>query len=281
MLSPLAAMIAAQAVARRHVLWKAAWGEALGLADAGNLRWDARGTLIYPAVCISAGVIAGLLGLGGGLVLAPMMLELGVNPSVSAASTQVGLCLRFSRTSVAEVRSGGAAGRRMRPTHPPPPQRKGGCRCYVQRPRPVGRSAPTVSTHCLLAMAPPPPCIPPPCTLSHYRTPAPPPPRFPEQVTLLISSCTSAVVYAVNDSIPWDYGAVLIVAGFLATLLGQTIISWLVRRLGRPSILVITLAVMFAASAGVAAAVVALTALDLARHPAKLAATKGVCPTFN
>ena len=109
----------------------------------------------------------------------------------------------------------------------------------------------------------------------------PRPPRFPEQVTLLISSCTSAVVYAVNGSIPWAYGAVRIVAGFLATLLGQTIISWLVRRLGRPSILVITLAVMFAASAGVAAAVVALTALDLARHPAKLAATKGVCPTFN
>jgi hypothetical protein len=31
-----------------------------------------------------------MLGLGGGLVLAPLMLELGVNPAVSAASTQVG-----------------------------------------------------------------------------------------------------------------------------------------------------------------------------------------------
>lgn len=40
---------------------------------------------------ISAGVIAGLLGLGGGLVLAPLMLELGVQPSVAAASTQVRL----------------------------------------------------------------------------------------------------------------------------------------------------------------------------------------------
>lgn len=40
---------------------------------------------------ISAGVIAGMLGLGGGLVLAPLMLELGVSPAVSAASTQVWL----------------------------------------------------------------------------------------------------------------------------------------------------------------------------------------------
>lgn len=40
---------------------------------------------------ISAGVIAGMLGLGGGLVLAPLMLELGVDPAVSAASTQVRL----------------------------------------------------------------------------------------------------------------------------------------------------------------------------------------------
>lgn len=40
---------------------------------------------------ISAGVIAGLLGLGGGLVLGPLMLELGVDPAVSAATTQVWL----------------------------------------------------------------------------------------------------------------------------------------------------------------------------------------------
>lgn len=44
---------------------------------------------------ISAGVIAGMLGLGGGLVLAPLMLELGVDPAVSAASTQVRLQLGF------------------------------------------------------------------------------------------------------------------------------------------------------------------------------------------
>jgi len=98
------------------------------------------------------------------------------------------------------------------------------------------------------------------------------------QVTLLVSSSTSAIVYAVNGAVPWDYGVVLIVIGFLATLSGQWLVSWLVRRLGRPSILVITLAVMFSAATFAAAAVVAITALDLAHHPDKLVARKGVCP---
>jgi hypothetical protein len=83
-------MLLVQAGVRRHVLWKAAWKSALGLRDAGDLKWSPRSTLLYPAVCVSAGVIAGLLGLGGGLVLTPLMLELGVHPATSAASTQVG-----------------------------------------------------------------------------------------------------------------------------------------------------------------------------------------------
>lgn len=82
-------MLFVWAVARHHVLWKAHWKQTLGLRDSGDLKWDNKTTIMYPAICISAGIIAGLLGLGGGLVLAPLMLELGVNPAVSAASTQV------------------------------------------------------------------------------------------------------------------------------------------------------------------------------------------------
>jgi predicted PurR-regulated permease PerM len=70
----------------------------------------------------------------------------------------------------------------------------------------------------------------------------------------------------------------LIVIGFVATLMGQWLVSWLVRRLGRPSILVITLAVMFTAATFAAAAVVVITAIDLARHPEKVSARKAVCP---
>lgn len=97
------------------------------------------------------------------------------------------------------------------------------------------------------------------------------------QVTLLISSSTSAIVYAVNGAVPWDYGIVLIVIGFLATLSGQWLVSWLVRRLGRPSILVITLAVMFSAATFAAAAVLIITFIDLSQHPSKWVARKGVC----
>ena len=185
--TPLVVMLATWAVVRRHVLWKARWRAALGLAAPGDLRWTPRTTALYPAICISAGVIAGLLGLGGGLVLTPLMLELGVAPPVSAASTQV---------------------------------------------------------------------------------------------TLLVSSFASAVVYAVNDAVPWDYGAALAAVALLATLLGQWLVAWLVRRLGRGSVVVIVLAAMFSVSTGAALAVVIVTAVDLARRPEKLTLSKGVCPTF-
>lgn len=97
-------------------------------------------------------------------------------------------------------------------------------------------------------------------------------------MTLLISSSTSAIVYAVNGAVPWDYGVVLVIIGFVATLLGQWLVSWLVRRLGRPSILVITLAVMFSAATFAAAAVVVITFVGLAGAPEKWTARKGVCP---
>ena len=100
-------------------------------------------------------------------------------------------------------------------------------------------------------------------------------------MTLLISSSTSAIVYAVNDSIPWDYGITLIIIGFIATLLGQWVISWAVRKLGRSSILVVILAVMFSLATAATLAVVVMTVIDLVKHPAKLTARKEVCPTFD
>jgi hypothetical protein len=138
-LSPLLVMVLVWAVARHHVLWKAAWRVRLDMTDASELKWDARTTTTYPAICecgvvccgvpvgsisqtrdpsqsmcrhplhdgfltyslcwgvaaaaatgISAGVIAGMLGLGGGLVLQPLLIVMNLNPAVAAASTQVG-----------------------------------------------------------------------------------------------------------------------------------------------------------------------------------------------
>lgn len=44
----------------------------------GDVKWDEKATLVYPFLCIAAGVIAGLLGVGGGVVKGPLMLEVGL-----------------------------------------------------------------------------------------------------------------------------------------------------------------------------------------------------------
>jgi len=53
----------------------------------GDIRWDARATLVYPAVCTAAGFFAGMFGVGGGIVKGPLMLAMGVHPKVSSASS--------------------------------------------------------------------------------------------------------------------------------------------------------------------------------------------------
>jgi uncharacterized membrane protein YfcA len=44
-------------------------------------------SLVFPAICSIAGIIAGMFGLGGAVVKTPLMLELGVHPSVSCTTT--------------------------------------------------------------------------------------------------------------------------------------------------------------------------------------------------
>jgi len=55
----------------------------------GDMLWDEHTTLVYPAVSMVAGFTAGLFGLGGGIVTGPLMIAMGVNPSVSSATTAV------------------------------------------------------------------------------------------------------------------------------------------------------------------------------------------------
>ena len=53
----------------------------------GDIQWDGRATIIYPAVCCLAGFFAGMFGVGGGIVKGPLMLAMGVHPKVSSASS--------------------------------------------------------------------------------------------------------------------------------------------------------------------------------------------------
>jgi Sulfite exporter TauE/SafE len=55
----------------------------------GDIEWNERNTIVYPLLCSFAGLLAGLFGVGGGIVNGPLMLHLGVHPSVSAATSAV------------------------------------------------------------------------------------------------------------------------------------------------------------------------------------------------
>ena len=55
----------------------------------GDVEWNERNTVIYPLLCIFAGLIAGMFGVGGGIIFGPMMLEMGVHPLVASATSAV------------------------------------------------------------------------------------------------------------------------------------------------------------------------------------------------
>eukprot|EP00592_Proboscia_alata_P002825 CAMPEP_0194375884 /NCGR_PEP_ID=MMETSP0174-20130528/24431_1 /TAXON_ID=216777 /ORGANISM="Proboscia alata, Strain PI-D3" /LENGTH=401 /DNA_ID=CAMNT_0039156361 /DNA_START=325 /DNA_END=1530 /DNA_ORIENTATION=+ len=53
----------------------------------GDIEWDERATVVYPGICMFAGFFAGMFGVGGGIVKGPLMLAMGVHPSVAAATS--------------------------------------------------------------------------------------------------------------------------------------------------------------------------------------------------
>ena len=55
----------------------------------GDVEWNERNTLLYPAACFFAGFFAGMFGVGGGIVKGPLMLQMGVNPLVASGTVAV------------------------------------------------------------------------------------------------------------------------------------------------------------------------------------------------
>jgi len=89
-------------IASRFLLRRHAIKEAVGFDYVrGDIRWDVRTTVIYPAVCIVAGLVSGMFGIGCAIVIGPMLVGIGVNPSVAAATCG---CLNFF-TSLAATSS--------------------------------------------------------------------------------------------------------------------------------------------------------------------------------
>jgi len=53
----------------------------------GDVRWDERATVLYPAICAVAGIFAGMFGIGGGIIKQPLMLEMSILPEVAVATS--------------------------------------------------------------------------------------------------------------------------------------------------------------------------------------------------
>ncbi|KAG1693444.1 hypothetical protein DVH05_023527 [Phytophthora capsici] len=66
----------------------------------GDIHWVKRRVLLFPTMCTVAGVAAGLLGIGGGMVKGPIMLEAGVLPPVQSATASFMILFTASSTTL-------------------------------------------------------------------------------------------------------------------------------------------------------------------------------------
>lgn len=66
----------------------------------GELKWDTKTLLIATNMCLLAGVSSSFLGIGAGTLIAPILLEMGMNGTVSSATTSFMVLLSSSVTSL-------------------------------------------------------------------------------------------------------------------------------------------------------------------------------------
>lgn len=88
-------------VARRHLLSmfyakKEAGFEYLET----DVQWDETATIRYPLICSTAGLCAGMFGIGGGIVKGPLMLEMGVLAPVTSATSATMILFTSAGASV-------------------------------------------------------------------------------------------------------------------------------------------------------------------------------------
>jgi len=73
----------------------------------GDIRWTCINTFVMSMISFFAGILAGLLGIGGGVIFGPVMLEFGVLPQVAAATSSFMILF----TSLAAIIQYGILGR--------------------------------------------------------------------------------------------------------------------------------------------------------------------------
>lgn len=65
-----------------------------------DVKWNYDIIIAYPIYSFFGGIMAGLLGIGGGLIFGPLLLELGLNPIVSTATSNFLVLLTSCSTSL-------------------------------------------------------------------------------------------------------------------------------------------------------------------------------------
>jgi len=53
----------------------------------GDIRWNRRAGWLYPVVFCLAGLLAGVFGIGGGIIIVPLLLTIGTHPAVASATS--------------------------------------------------------------------------------------------------------------------------------------------------------------------------------------------------
>merc|ERR1719326_2133049 len=71
-----------------------------------DLHWTPEALWMYPLMTTVAGFLGGFLGIGGGIVLGPLLLELGMNAEVSQATTAMFVFLSSSLATLQFVMLG-------------------------------------------------------------------------------------------------------------------------------------------------------------------------------
>eukprot|EP01063_Lacrimia_lanifica_P039484 TRINITY_DN8685_c0_g3_i2.p1 TRINITY_DN8685_c0_g3~~TRINITY_DN8685_c0_g3_i2.p1 ORF type:complete len:526 (+),score=203.00 TRINITY_DN8685_c0_g3_i2:69-1646(+) len=72
----------------------------------GDPTWDYAKCFFYAKWTFVAGIVAGLIGIGGGMVLGPLMLQMNILPQVSTATTATMVVLTSSSVAIMYITSG-------------------------------------------------------------------------------------------------------------------------------------------------------------------------------
>ncbi|TMW68607.1 hypothetical protein Poli38472_006075 [Pythium oligandrum] len=73
------------------------------ILSADEIQWTPRSAQLFPLIAMGAGTVSGMFGLGGGMINAPLLLELGVEPAAASAITATTVLFSSSMSSVSYV----------------------------------------------------------------------------------------------------------------------------------------------------------------------------------